>query len=196
MRGVRLHLTKVETPDMSQAPITFAGIPIPSDAPAFLAVLAIHVVAGLTCVLTGLVAMLSLKGSGRHPRFGTLYYWNLAVVFASMTVLSAMRWAEDYHLFILGILSFAAATVGRQFAPNRTAGHARAHVIGMGLSYILLLTAFYVDNGPHLPLWRNLHPMTYWLLPVVVGGPIILRVLLRHPIVLADRRGARTRGAA
>jgi uncharacterized membrane protein len=181
---------------MSQAPITIAGIPIPSDAPAFLAVLAIHVVAGLTCVLTGLVAMLSLKGSGRHPRFGTLYYWNLAVVFVSMTVLSAMRWAEDYHLFILGILSFTAATVGRQLAPNRTPGHAGAHVIGMGLSYILLLTAFYVDNGPNLPLWRNLHPMTYWLLPVVVGGPIILRVLLRHPIVLADRRGARTRGAA
>jgi hypothetical protein len=27
-----------------------------------------------------------------------------------------------------------------------------AGVTGMGISYILLLTAFYVDNGPHLPL--------------------------------------------
>src|SRR4029450_1621319 len=102
MRGVRLHLTKVETTDMSQAPITIAGIPIPSNSPAFLAVLVIRVVAGPPCVLTGLVAMLSLKGPGRHPRFGTLYYWNLVVVFVTMTVLSAMRWAEDYHLFILG----------------------------------------------------------------------------------------------
>ena len=26
----------------------------------------------------------------------------------------------------------------------------------MGASYILLLTAFYVDNGKNLPLWREL----------------------------------------
>ena len=181
---------------MNQTPITIAGIPIPSSAPAFLAVLAIHVVAGLTCALTGFVAMLSLKGPGRHPRFGTLYYWSLVVVFVTMTILSAMRWAEDYHLFILGVVSLAAASVGRQLAPSRSSGHARAHVIGFGLSYIILLTAFYVDNGPNLPLWRNLHPLAFWLLPIVVGGPIILRVLLRHPMVLADRRGARTRGAA
>jgi hypothetical protein len=30
------------------------------------------------------------------------------------------------------------------------------HVTAMGVSYIVLLTAFYVDNGPHLPLWRSL----------------------------------------
>ena len=29
---------------------------------------------------------------------------------------------------------------------------AKRRVPGMGLSYILLLTAFYMDNGPHLPL--------------------------------------------
>jgi len=26
----------------------------------------------------------------------------------------------------------------------------------MGLSYILMLTAFYVDNGKKLPVWRDL----------------------------------------
>jgi hypothetical protein len=34
----------------------------------------------------------------------------------------------------------------------------------MGLSYILLLTVFYVDNGKSLPLWKELSPITYWLL--------------------------------
>ena len=29
----------------------------------------------------------------------------------------------------------------------------------MGLSYILLLTAFYVDNGKSLPLWKDLLPL-------------------------------------
>ena len=54
---------------------------------------------------------------------------------------------------------------------------------GMALSYILLLTAFYVDNGPHLPLWRHLSPLAYWLVPSLVGVPILIRALLRHPLV-------------
>ena len=54
---------------------------------------------------------------------------------------------------------------------------------GMGASYILLLTAFYVVNGPNLPLWRLLPPVAFWLLPTVIGTPILARALLRHPLV-------------
>src|SRR5713226_5732494 len=36
---------------------------------------------------------------------------------------------------------------------------ARFHIVGMGLSYVLLLTAFYVDNGKNLPLWNRLPPI-------------------------------------
>src|SRR5262245_10063293 len=57
--------------------------------------------------------MLSRKRPGRHPRFGTIYYYCLSVVFASAAIMSRMRWAEDYHLFILGTLSFATASLGR-----------------------------------------------------------------------------------
>ena len=71
--------------------IVVLGIPIPSSSPVFLTVIAVHVVAGLTCVISGVVAMLSAKRFGRHPTAGTVYFWSLAVVFASMTVLSAMR---------------------------------------------------------------------------------------------------------
>jgi hypothetical protein len=35
--------------------------------------------------------MLSPKAPGRHPAFGTIYYWCLAVVFASATALAIMR---------------------------------------------------------------------------------------------------------
>ena len=173
---------------VNQAPITVGGIPIPSDAPLFLGVLAIHVIAGLVCVITGAIAMLSPKAAGRHPRFGTSYYWSLSVVFVTMAVLSAMRWAHDYHLFILGTLSFAAAFIGRQAAPSRATPRIRVHVIGMGLSYIFLLTAFYVDNGKNLPLWRLLPPLAYWLVPLAVGAAIIARVLLYHPLVRSERR--------
>jgi len=40
-----------------------------------------------------------------------------------------------------------------------------------------MLTAFYVDNGPHLPLWRHLPTWAFWALPSVVGVPLIMRAL-------------------
>jgi hypothetical protein len=50
----------------------------------------------------------------------------------------------------------------------------------MGLSYTLMLIAFYMDNGKQLPLWRQLPSVTYWLLPSAVGVPLIVRALLRY----------------
>jgi len=180
---------------VSQAPITIGGVPIPSNAPFFLAVLGVHFAAGLTAVASGIVAMLSRKEPGRHPRFGTIYFWSLGVVFITMTALAAMRWAEDYYLFILGALSFSAAIVGRQVAPSRAGARVWVHVTAMGLSYILLLTAFYMDNGKNLPVWRSLPEFTYWLAPFLVGVPLIARVLLVHPLVQDERRRSRARAA-
>jgi hypothetical protein len=163
-------------------PIIIAGIPIPSDTPLFLAFIAVHVVAGLVCVIAGILAMLSPKRRGRHPLAGTVYYWSLCVVSGTMAALAITRWSEDYHLFILGALSFVAATVGRAARRNLWPSWARIHMTGMGASYILMLTAFYVDNGPNLPLWRELPPLAFWILPAIIGLPIWLNALLRHPL--------------
>jgi hypothetical protein len=165
-----------------------AGIEIPSTSPIFLGAVGLHVLVGLVCVVTGVVAMLSAKRPGRHPRFGTIYYWCLAVVFVSATGLSVVRWSEDYHLFLLGALSFAAATLGREARRRRWRGWVPVHIAGMGCSYILLLTAFYVDNGKSLPLWKDLPVLAYWLLPAAVGVPIIAHALLRHPLARPSRR--------
>ena len=64
------------------------------------------------------------------------------------------------------------------------------HIAGLGLSYIVLLTAFYVDNGPHLPLWNRLPTVAFWLGPSIVGLPLLVRALCRHSQVLADLRAA------
>ena len=174
---------------MTDQGIVVLGIPIPSSSPVFLTTLAVHVLAGLLCVIAGAVAMLSSKRAGRHPSAGTVYYWSLVVVFVSMTVLSIIRWPHDIHLFILGILSLAAGFIGRAARRQLWAGWPRIHMSGMGLSYILLLTAFYVDNGPNLPVWRHLPYLAYWLAPSIVGLPILLWALVRHPLV---RRTTRT----
>jgi hypothetical protein len=166
------------------------GIPIPSTSPVFLVVVSLHVLVGLACVVAGAAAMLSPKRKGRHPIFGTIYYWCLAAVFVSATGLAVFRWSEDHRLFFLGMLSFAAATFGRAAMRHRWPHWLRFHISGMGVSYIVLLTAFYVDNGKNLPVWRDIPSIAYWISPTAIGLPILLWALFRHPLVRVSRESA------
>lgn len=168
---------------MPDSGVVVLGIPIPSSSPLFLGVVGIHVLAGTLCVVAGIVAMLATKRHGRHPLAGSVYFWSLLVVFLSMTMLSIMRWPEDIHLLVLGVLSFGAAVIGRAARRRKKGELLRLHATGMSVSYIVLLTAFYVDNGPHLPLWQRLPQWTFWIIPSVVGVPILIRVLARHPLL-------------
>ena len=54
---------------------------------------------------------------------------------------------------------------------------------GLSLSYVLVLIAFYVDNGSQLPIWKDLPHVTYWLLPLLVAAPLLARA---HPLVKAS----------
>jgi hypothetical protein len=171
-----------------------AGL-IPPGSTTFHLLLAVHIAAALTCVVTGAVAALSPKRPGRHPRLGTLYYRSLTVVVASAAWLAALRWPQDAYLLVLGTLSLAVATLGRT-ARRRRWGWRRwrwigLHLTGMSASYILLLTAFYVDNGKHLPVWKSLPHVVYWLLPSAVGLPLVARALARYR-GLATRRPTHT----
>jgi hypothetical protein len=173
---------------MTGASTVILGIEIPSTDPVFLAVVVgIHIPLGLTCVVAGAVAMLSEKRRGRHSTAGKIYFWSLLALFASTTFLSVVRWHENYHLFTLGALSFASAWFGRTALRQHWRSWVRIHITGMGLSYVLMLIAFYVDNGKQLPLWQDLPHFTYWLLPLAVGAPLIVRALLRHPLARARR---------
>jgi hypothetical protein len=155
------------------------GLEVPETSPFFLAVLAIHVLAAVSCVVSGAVAALSAKGSVRHVRSGRSYYCSLGLVFATATTMAAMRWAEDYHLFVIGAIAMTAATIGYLHRRLRRPGDT-AHITGMGTSYIALLTAFYVDNGKNLPLWSHLPHIAYWLLPTLIGVPLLARALRRR----------------
>lgn len=165
---------------MTGDPIDIAGLPIPSSAPAFLAVLAVHFVAAFGATVAGVWAMLEKKGPGRHPRAGSTYYWLLVVVAITMSALAGMRWAEDKALFALGVLSITFASLGRLALRRRWRGFLHVHIVGMGGSYIVMLTAFYVDNGKNLPLWKQLPTFAYWLLPALVGIPLIVRALRKY----------------
>jgi uncharacterized membrane protein HdeD (DUF308 family) len=153
------------------------GDQVGSTAPVFLAFLAVHVLAGLTAVVAGAAAALTRKGSHRHLRAGRLFYRAITVVFATATALAVMRWRQDYPLLIIGAVAFAAATIGYLHRKRHRPGDI-GHIAGMGAGYVAMLTAFYVDNGPHLPRWDRLPPLTFWFLPAAIGAPIIARAVL------------------
>jgi len=157
----------------------------------FAVLLLVHVPAGLACVVTGAGAMLSRKRPGRHPRFGEIYIRALGVVFVSATGMAVLRWQEDAYLVSLGALSFAAGSLGYAARKRRWPGWMTVHIAGLGLSYIALLTAFYVDNGPRLPLWDRLPVVAFWVGPSALGLPLLARALPRHTRVPPDLRAAR-----
>jgi cobalamin synthase len=154
------------------------GDQVGSTAPVFLAFLAVHVTAGITAVITGAAAALSRNGSPRHIQAGRWYYRAITVVFATATILAAMRCEQDYYLFIIGAVAFTAATIGYQHRRRHRPGDT-GHIAGMGIAYVAMLTAFFVDNGPHLPLWDHLPTFAFWLLPSAIGVPVLIRALRR-----------------
>lgn len=154
-------------------PVTIAGIPLPSSAPWFLGVIALHVVAGLVAAAAGVVAMLSAKTAGRHPRTGSVYYWALVIVCLTMAPIVVVRWPVDNSLGLLGGIALGSAFLGRRARRRARSGWRCVHIPCMGVSYIALLTAFYVDNGPHLPLWDRLPMLALWLMPTAIGLPVL-----------------------
>ena len=154
--------------------VSVGGIPIPSRQPLFLATVALHVAAALIAVVAGAAATLNRKAAGRHPRNGTVYFWALGVVNLTMGALAVSRWPDDNHLVLLGVLALVSAFVGRRARRFRWPRWPLVHIPLMGASYVLMLTAFYVDNGPHLPGWRLLPVSLFWFVPTAISVPVIV----------------------
>jgi lipopolysaccharide export LptBFGC system permease protein LptF len=93
-----------------------------------------------------------------------------------------MRWEHAYHLFLLGAFAFLSAFIGRTARRRRTHGWKPLHIVSMGSSYVLMLIAFYVDNGKQLPPLNQLPPWTYWAFPIFIAVPIIIWALVRHSV--------------
>jgi hypothetical protein len=159
------------------------GIPLSIFVP-----LLVHVLAGLTTVITGIVAFSAPKRRGRHPRWGVRYLWAYTVVFLTATILSGERWSTDAYLFFVALVGYGFALGGyaaRRFRWEpwlmRLLGKnwVIAHIIGTTGSYIVLLTGFYVDNAHLIPLLNHLPRLTFWVLPTVIGIPFIARSISR-----------------
>jgi hypothetical protein len=120
----------------------------------------------------------------------------LAVVFVTATVLAALRWRQDWHLFVIACVAFAFGATGWTARRRRWHRWMLIHGAAMAGSYLALLTGFYVDNGPQLPLWNRLPHWSFWFIPAAVGIPLTWRALRRNGALPITRRPAAGRSGA
>jgi hypothetical protein len=150
--------------------------------------LVVHALAGLTAGVTGVITFSVSKGPGRHHRWGTRYLWAYSVVFLTATLLSVQRWQADAYLFGLAVLGYSLALGGYSARRFRQTPWLRqllgewwviAHLVGMIGSYVVLWTAFYVDNAHLFPGVNRLPTLTFWVAPTLIAAPFLVRSIRR-----------------
>lgn len=139
-----------------------------------------HVLAGLTSVVSGALAATARKRAGRHPRSGHVYLAGVGVVAVTAAGMAVIRWEHSAYLLALAIALTVLGALGWFCRPSRRPALWAWHAIGMAGSFVVLLTGFYVDNGPQLPLWNLLPPVVFWVLPAAVGVPLTWLALRRY----------------
>lgn len=139
--------------------------------------LTIHVAAGVAGLLLGPVSMFSRKRRGRHTRAGEAYHWAFAALFVTAVVLAALDWSENWWLALVGAGSYAFALLGYVAAKRRRPGWLVTHVAGQGGSYIAMTSATLVVNWENLTGTPGRESPLPWLLPTLVGTPLIYWVV-------------------
>jgi uncharacterized membrane protein len=141
-----------------------------------LVLISLHIPAGLVALTAGVVAMLSRKGAWWHRRAGVVYLVSIATIAVSAAGLVLTRGPQFSHLLMFAGFAVALAFGGylmRQINQG-------VHISCMGLSSVVIVTAFYVDNGHKLPFWNQFAEVVFWVGPIAIGLPIIIRALWRR----------------
>jgi len=153
-------------------PVVITAWPIPDGRPVFLAVLAVHVAAGVVCVVAG-ARRIGAQATGLPPACGR----------------STMGWSARRRLVTLSVLRAHDPTCYRRLHRDDR-GNVRCGGASARLAAVCTAPAWPCptspadrllrDNGPNLPLWDLLPHITYWLLPAAIGGRLLLRSLRRN----------------
>jgi hypothetical protein len=136
----------------------------------------LHIAAGLTALTAGIVAMLSRKGAWWHRHAGVVYLYGIGTIALTAAGLVSTRGPQFDHLLVFAAVAVTLA-FGGWFMRKVNQG---LHISGMGLSYVVMVTAFYVDNGHKLPFWNQFPEWVFWVGPMAIGLPIIIRALWRR----------------
>ena len=76
----------------------------------------IHVLCGILSLTSGLIAMIVTKGGKKHKRAGLVFYWSMAIIFATTILFFVLEPSSlKYQFFLgIGIVSFYPNWSGRR----------------------------------------------------------------------------------
>ncbi len=110
------------------------------------------------------------------------------MVFLTATILSLQRMPADAYLLVLATFGYGLALCGYAARRFRLEPIVRwmlgkqwvvVHIIGVIGSYVVLWTAFYVDNAHLIPGLKDLPTLTFWVLPTLIALPFLVVSLSR-----------------
>ncbi len=157
-------------------------------------VLVLHIAAGIVGLILGPVAMSAWKRPGVHTQAGEAYHWVVLLVCVSAGGLAGLDWTRNWWFLPIAAGSYAFALYGYLAAKRRWPAWLRAHLAGQGGSYIAMVTALLVVNWQTFTGRPGRSSLWPWLLPTLVGSPMIawvtyqVRLGKRPRLAEKDRR--------
>ena len=136
----------------------------------------IHISTAVVSFLIGPMAMRAPKKLGWHTQIGTAYSFLMLIACITAAILAAFNWQASASLFFVSIFSFSFLAMGWFAARNRKPGWVGKHITGMLGSYIALMTAVLLVGAKHISLLGELPPFALWILPTLIGAPLVRRV--------------------
>jgi len=136
-------------------------------------ILNIHIAVGTIGLLLGPAVLFGRKRRSAHPILGEIYHGVMFGICATAVTLAFLNWSQLQAFLYIGTGSYAFALVGYVAGKVRWRNWLATHVIGQCGSYIAIVTAVLVVNWKRLPGSGGGDSVWSWLLPTLVGTPII-----------------------
>lgn len=140
----------------------------------------VHSLFGTIALVTGLFAMLVPKRRGLHTKSGVVFHGAVLVTCVTACLLAMEHWASLRWLFFIAVASYVSVAMGHYAARRRWKGWISFHIVCQCSAYISMTTAFLVVNRMILPRYLGIPTYWSWIIPTVIGTPLIAWALGRY----------------
>ncbi len=127
--------------------------------------LILHVIAGLTALITGGIASFTKKGGKGHRSSGKWYFWGMTGVFVTAIAVSILK--NLAFLFMIGFFSYYFVVRGYRLLYLKGLGRSqKAAGLDWAITAVALLFGFSLIT---FAIMQKLNGISFWPVPLVFG---------------------------